>query len=64
MDLIKSVLKSKTIWFSILLAVFSVLQGYLQIIILDPMQQAIAGCVISAIIVVLRAVTTQPLADK
>jgi hypothetical protein len=31
---------------------------------LDPVTQAIIGCVVAAAIAVLRAITTQPLADR
>lgn len=58
------VLKSKTIWFAILLSVLSVVQGYLGVLPLTPIQQMYAGIAISAAVVVLRALTTQPLSEK
>jgi len=57
-------LKSKTVLFAILLAALSVLQGYLSVLPMTPMQQMVTGLVLAAIITVLRIVTTQPLADK
>jgi hypothetical protein len=57
-------LKSKTVRFGILLAVLSVLQGFIGLINLTQVQQAIAGSIIAAAIIVLRAVTNQPLLSK
>ena len=61
---LKSILKSKTIWFSVLLAVLSVVQGYLHVLPLTPVNQMYAGLAIAAVVTVLRAVTTQPLGEK
>jgi quinol-cytochrome oxidoreductase complex cytochrome b subunit len=59
-----TILRSRTVWFAILLAVLSVVQGYLGIFKLDPQTEMIAGCVIAACITVLRIITTQPLGAK
>lgn len=59
-----NILKSKTVLFSILLAVLSVLQGYIGLLPLDQKGQAIVGVVIAVIVTILRAVTTQPLSEK
>ena len=64
MNQIKQALKSKTVLFSIALAVLSILQGYVGILPVSPMGQAVAGCIIASCIVVLRAVTTVPLNQK
>ena len=61
---LKAIFKSKTIWFSILLAVLSVVQGYLHVLPLTPVNQMYAGLAIAAVVTVLRAVTTQPLGEK
>ena len=61
---LKSILKSKTIWFSVLLAVLSVMQGYLHVLPLTPVNQMYAGLAIAVVVTVLRAVTTQPLGEK
>lgn len=61
---LKAVFKSKTIWFSTLLAVLSVVQGYLHVLPLTPVNQMYAGLAIAAVVTVLRAVTTQPLGEK
>lgn len=64
MDKLKSALKSRTIWFSVLLAVLSVVQGYLHVLPLTPIHQMYAGLAIAAVVTVLRTVTTQPLGEK
>jgi len=57
-------LKSRTVWFAIALAVLSVLQGFVIQLPIPPWGHAIAGSVVAAAIVVLRAITTQPLSGK
>ena len=63
MNQIKQALKSKTVQFGILLAVLTILQGYVGYLptpaIQVTVQSVIAGC-----IVVLRTVTTMPLSQK
>jgi len=58
------ILRSRTMLFSIALAVLSVVQGSIAQLALDPQTQMIIGCVVAAAIAVLRAITTQPLADR
>jgi hypothetical protein len=62
--MIAQVLKSRTVWFAIALAVLSVLQGFVLQLPIPPWGHAIVGSVIAAAIVVLRAITTQPLSNK
>jgi uncharacterized membrane protein YccC len=57
-------LKSKTLWFAVAIAVLSVLQGFIFQLPLSPFWQAIVGCVIAVVVAVLRFVTTQPLSEK
>ena len=57
-------LRSKTIWFSILLAILPLFAQYIGAFNLTPMEQMIALQVIAAITAVLRLVTTQPISDK
>lgn len=60
------ILKSKTIWFSILLVVLGFVSdnfSYVQDII-DPRYYGISYITIGAIVAVLRAVTVKPLEDK
>jgi hypothetical protein len=64
MPSIQSLLKSKTLWFSVLLAVLSVVQGYIVKLPLDPTDQMYLGSAVAACITILRALTTEPLADK
>lgn len=55
------ILKSRTIWFSIILAVLSVVQGYMNLLPLTPVGQMTAGIVIAVAIAILRFITTTPL---
>jgi uncharacterized membrane protein YccC len=57
-------LKSKTLWFAVAIAVLSVLQGFIFQLPLSPLWQAVVGCVIAVVVAVLRFVTTQPLSEK
>lgn len=61
---LKSLLKSKTLWFSVSLAVLSVLQGYLGLFSLTPEQQAYVGAGIAAIVAALRVITSQSVLQK
>ena len=56
--------RSKTVVFGIILAALSALQGFVLAINIDPFQQAVIGFVLSAIVIVLRFVTTKDLDDK
>ena len=64
MEQIKQALKSRTIQFSVALAVLSIVQGYVGVLPVSPISQAVIGSVIAGCIVVLRAVTTVPLNKK
>ena len=64
MPTIIQALKSKTIWFAILLSILPLFAQYIGVFNLTPMQQLIALQVIAAITAVLRVITTQPLSDK
>ena len=57
-------LKSRTIQFSVALGVLSIIQGYVGVLPVSPISQAVIGSVIAGCIVVLRAVTTMPLNKK
>lgn len=57
-------IKSRTILFALVLAVLSVLQGYVGLLPLTPVQQMYVGIAISVIVTVLRIVTTQPISAK
>ena len=62
--MISSLLRSRTVWFAILLAALSVVQGYLGVFKLDAQTEMLVGIGISVIVTVLRIITTQPLSQK
>lgn len=62
--MITQLLKSRTVLFAILLAVLSVVQGYIGLLPLTPIEQMLIGIAISVIVTVLRIVTTQPINEK
>ena len=64
MTTIIQLLKSRTVLFALLLAVLSILQGYVGLLPLPPIQQMYVGLVLSVIITILRIVTTQPISEK
>ncbi len=57
-------LKSKTVWYAILIAVLSIVQGYIGLLPMTPVAQMVIGIGISVGIVILRLLTTQPIGDK
>jgi hypothetical protein len=58
MNQLIGLLKHKTVQWSIVIAVLSVLQGYLFELALTPIHQMIAGIVISVVIVLLKVIET------
>jgi hypothetical protein len=59
-----SILKSKTVWYAILIAVLSIVQGYIGLLPMTPVLQMFVGIGISVGIVILRLLTTQPISEK
>jgi len=59
-----NLLKSKTVWYAIIIAVLSVVQCYLNLLPMTPVAQMFVGITISVGIVILRLLTTQPIGDK
>ena len=57
-------LKSKTVWYAIIIAVLSIVQGYIGLLPMTPVLQMFVGIGISVGIVILRLLTTQPIGDK
>ena len=57
-------LKSKTVWFAIAVAVLSVLQGFVFLLPVTPVQQMLVGVAIAVAVTLLRIITTQPIAEK
>jgi hypothetical protein len=59
-----NLLKSKTVWYAIIIAILSIVQGYIGLLPMTPVAQMFVGIVISVGIVILRLLTTQPIGDK
>jgi hypothetical protein len=62
--MILQLLRSRTVLFALALAVLSVLQGYVGLLPLSPVEQMYVGIAISVIVTVLRIVTTVPISQK
>jgi hypothetical protein len=56
--------KSKTVWYAIIIAVLSIVQGYIGLLPMTPVLQMFVGIGISVGIVILRLLTTQPISEK
>lgn len=63
-QLILAALRSRTVQYAIALAVLSLLQGFVLQLPIPTWGHAVVGSVIAVCIVVLRAITTQPLSEK
>jgi len=59
-----NLLKSKTVWYAIIIAVLSIVQGYIGLLPMTPVAQMVIGIGISVGIVILRLLTTQPISEK
>ena len=59
-----NLLKSKTVWYAIVIAVLSIVQGYIGLLPMTPVLQMFIGIVISVGIVILRLVTTTAISEK
>jgi hypothetical protein len=57
-------LKSRTVLFALLIAVLSVLQAYVFLLPITPIQQMYVGLAIAVGVTILRAITTKPLNEK
>lgn len=64
MTIFFQLLKSRTVIFALLLAVLSIVQGYVALLPITPVGQMIVGCVIAVAITLLRIITTTPISDK
>ena len=60
MNTLKSALKSRTILFALLIAILSVLQGFVYILPITPVHQMYIGLLVSVAVVFLRFITTTP----
>lgn len=61
---ILQLLKSRTVIFAILLAVLSIVQGYVGLLPLTPIGQMFVGCGIAVCITILRIITTTSISGK
>ena len=59
-----NLLKSKTVWYAIIIAILSIVQGYINLLPMTPVLQMFVGIAISVGIVILRLLTTQPISEK
>ena len=59
-----NLLKSKTVWYAIIIAVLSIVQGYIGLLPMTPVLQMLVGIGISVGIVILRLVTTTAISEK
>lgn len=59
-----NLLKSKTVWYAIIIAILSIVQGYIGLLPMTPVAQMFVGIAISVGIVILRLLTTQPISEK
>jgi len=64
MTIIIQLLRSRTVLFALALAVLSVVQGYVALLPITPVEQMYVGIAISVVVTVLRIVTTVPVGSK
>ena len=64
MNTLKSALKSRTVLFALLIAVLSVLQGFVGLLPITPVNKMYIGLLISVAVVFLRFITTTPIGEK
>ena len=64
MTIVLQLLKSRTVIFAVLLAVLSILQAYVFLLPITPVQQMLVGIVIAVAVTLLRIITTQPFNTK
>lgn len=60
----RKALRSKTIWFSILLAALPIIPAYVGELNLSPLQEMLLLQIIAIIVAVLRFMTDRPISDK
>jgi hypothetical protein len=64
MNTLKSALKSRTVLFALVVALLSVLQGFVGLLPIGPFFQMCIGLVIAFMVVILRFITTTPIGEK
>jgi len=58
MDKLITLLKTKSVQWALVIAILSVLQGFVMELSLTPIHQMIVGCIISVVVVLLRFIET------
>ena len=56
--------KSKTVWYAIVIATLSIVQGYVGLLPVTPVVQMVIGIAISVGIVLFRFITTTAITEK
>ena len=64
MTTIAAALKSRTVWYAIIIAVASVAQGYVFLLPITPVHQMMTGIGIAVGIIIFRFITTEPISGK
>ena len=64
--MLNGIIKSKTMWFSLILAVLGVVQGMTEVFspYMTPRTFGLFTFAVGAAVAILRVITTQPLSDK
>ena len=62
--MIIQLLKSKTVWYAIVIATLSIVQGYVGLLPVTPVVQMVIGIAISVGIVLFRFITTTAITEK
>ena len=58
---IQAAFKSRTVLFALVVAILSVLQGFVYVLPITPVHQMIIGLIISVMVVIFRFITTTPI---
>ena len=64
LTMIRKAFRSKTIWFSILLATLPIIPTYIGEFDLSPIEQMLVVQAIAVVVAILRFVTDKPISDK
>ena len=64
MNTLKAALKSRTVLFALVVALLSVLQGFVGLLPISPIGQMLIGLTIAVMVVILRFITTTPIGEK
>jgi hypothetical protein len=64
MSKIVQILQSRTVQYALVIAVLSVLQGFVFLLPITPLEQMYVGVALAVGIVLFRAITTEPLVNR